>query len=79
MRTEYSIFNLDSETPLIAACRKGQLLIVKTLLEYGAKPDLCNINGEHPLAVLLKDKKENYDVVQVLVSHMSSVILLLCR
>ncbi len=40
---------LDKTTPLITAIKIGQLQAVKTLIEFGAKPDQCSTIGEHPL------------------------------
>jgi hypothetical protein len=36
--------------------------MVKNLVENGAKPDLCNSEGKHPLEFILSARKENYDV-----------------
>jgi ankyrin repeat protein len=60
---------------LIAACRKGQLSLVKRLIENGAKPDLTNSKNQHPFEFLLSSRQENYDVADYLITQMQSVFI----
>lgn len=43
--------NGDSGTPLIAACRHGQLELVTALMELGANTEAAKANGATPLCV----------------------------
>jgi ankyrin repeat protein len=44
--------NNAGDTPLIVACRQGQLLAAKELLEAGAKCNVKNLQGETALRIL---------------------------
>ena len=57
----------------MSACSAGQEIIVRRLLQYGAKVDSRDSQGNHPLFYVLIKNTENFDVIELLIDRMSNV------
>ena len=55
----------DHVTPLLIACQKSSVSLVKLLLERGAKPDHCDINNKSPLFIACE--LENMEIISLLI------------
>lgn len=59
----------------MSASTSGQEIMVRRLLEYGAKVDGKDSQGNHPLFYALNKNTENFDVIELLIDRMSNVNL----
>lgn len=53
----------------------GQEIMVRRLLEYGAKVDGRDSQGNYPLFYALNKNTENFDVIELLIDRMNNVTL----
>ncbi len=53
LRSKISAEQLQLQNQLIAACKKGDEMAVKALLQKGARPELSNATGEQPLGAAI--------------------------
>ena len=70
-----SFHKSDDRTPLMSASISGQEIMVRRLLEYGAKVDGKDSQGNHPLFYALNKNTENFDVIELLIDRMFNVDL----
>ena len=57
-------------SPLFVACRRGDLAIVKTLLSWGADPNLATFE-HHPLSIACS--RRHHEIVKLLLEHGANV------
>ena len=66
--------DINGETPLHRASRKGNLETAKLLLDWGAKVDTLTLINESPLMYACKGK-QNIDLIQLLLKHKANINL----
>ena len=66
--------DIDGETPLHRASRKGNTETAKLLLEWGAEVDALNVKYETPLMYACKSK-QNIDMIQLLLRYKANINL----
>ena len=58
----------------MSACHAGVEVLVRRLLENGAKVDVKDSQGNLPLFYAMNKKAENYDVIELVIGRMQNVI-----
>ena len=62
----------NGDTSLTISCEKGNLNVIKLLINRGAKTDICNSTGNSPLNIICKKESEkSLKIINYLIKHVN--------